>query len=298
MAMQNLNYMAFHANDAKPAVQSLSQDTKAFVTLVVDRLLRTESSGPRASNVQAKFKTDLCRSYEAVKANGPALNKDARRPYQNQDIWCSVMGEYFGYYEITAAHVVPYSIGELTMEEIFGNGHTLWSDQNGLLLHSSIEVLLGAGLITIVSESDDKEETGLKIRVLGRNKDWLNMKVVTGSTLLMKDLQNRPLRFLNNRRPKRRYIYFMYLISLLSCEYNYQQEARTAELERSRRVFASLTPSLRASMVPAFATSIGLDIAPIFEEQKRTAEEELAKNKREEVVRRYFECVKEMDNTY
>lgn len=51
MAMQNLNYQAFHANDAKPAVQSLSQDTKAFVTLVVDRLLRTESSGPRASNV-------------------------------------------------------------------------------------------------------------------------------------------------------------------------------------------------------------------------------------------------------
>ena len=51
-------------------------------------------------------------------------------------------------------------------------------------------------------------------------------------------------------------------------------------------------------MVPAFATSIGHDIAPIFEEQKRTAEEELAKNKREEVVRRYFECVKEMDSTY
>lgn len=173
---------------------------------MVNKLLRKESSGPRASNVQARFKTDLCRSYDAVKANGPALNQDPKRPYQNQDIWCPVMGRYFGYHEITAAHVVPYSMGELTMEGIFGSGHTVWSDQNGLLLHSSIEKLLDGGLITIVPESDDKEETGLKIRVLERNKDWLNKKVVMNSALRIKDLQNRPLSFLNNHRPKRRYI--------------------------------------------------------------------------------------------
>ena len=88
----------------------------------------------------------------------------------------------------------------------------------------------------------------------------------------------------------------MYLISLLSCEDDYRQEARTAELERSRRVFASFTPSLRAWMVPAIAAYIGHDIAPIFEEQECTAEEELAKNEREEIVSRYFECVKEMDS--
>lgn len=81
------------------------------------------------------------------------------------------------------AHVVPYFMGDPTMEEIFGNGHTVWSDQNGLLLHSSIERLLDGDLITIVPESDDKEEeTGLKIRVLERNKDWLNKKVVMDST--------------------------------------------------------------------------------------------------------------------
>lgn len=223
-------------------------------------------------------------------------DQDPKRPYQNQDIWCPVMGRYFGYHEITAAHVVPYSMGELTMEEIFGKGHTVWSDKNGLLLHSSVENFLDGGLITIIPESDDKEETGLKIRVLERNKDWLNQKVVMESTLRMKDLQNRPLRFLNNHRPKRRYIYFMYLISLLSCEDNYRHEARTTELERSRSIFASLTPSLRAAMVPAFATYIGHDITPLFEAQERTAEEELAKNEREEIVSRYFECVKEMDS--
>lgn len=296
MARQNLIYPALRAKDEKPTVQSLSRDTKAFVTLVVNKLLRKESSGPRASNVQAAFKTDLCHRYNAVKANGPPLNQDPKRPYQNQHLWCPVMGTYFAYHEITATHIVPYSIGELTMEEIFGNGHTVWSNQNGLLLHTSIERLFDGGLITIVPASDDREEIGLKIRVLERNKDWLNTRVIKDSTLQMKDLHDRPLIFLNDHRPKRRYIYFMYMISLLSCEYNYRQEARTAELERSRRVFASLTPSLRASMVPAFATYIGHDIAPIFEEQERTAEEELAKNEREEIVRRYFECVKEMDS--
>lgn len=102
MARQNLTYQTFCAKDAKPAVQSLSRDTKAFVTLVVNKLLCKESSGPRSSNVQARFNTDLCRSYDAVKANGPALNQDPKRPYQNQDIWCPVVGRYFGYHEITA----------------------------------------------------------------------------------------------------------------------------------------------------------------------------------------------------
>lgn len=49
-------------------------------------------------------------------------------------------------------------------------------------------------------------------------------------------------------------------------------------------------------MQVAFATYIGHDIAPLFEGQKRMAEEELAKNEREEIVSRYFECVKELDS--
>lgn len=173
---------------------------------MVNKLLRKESLRLRASNVQARFKTDLCQSYDAVKANGPALNQDLKQPYQNQDIWCPVMGRYFGYHEITADHVMPYSMGELIMEKIFGSGHIVWSDQNGLLLHASIEKLLDESLITIVLENDDKKETGLKIRVLERNKNWLNKKVVMNFAFRIKDLQNQPLSFLNNHRLKRRYI--------------------------------------------------------------------------------------------
>ena len=51
MARQILNYLTYRAKDAKPALQSLSRNTKAFVILVVNKLLRKESSGPRASNV-------------------------------------------------------------------------------------------------------------------------------------------------------------------------------------------------------------------------------------------------------
>lgn len=49
-------------------------------------------------------------------------------------------------------------------------------------------------------------------------------------------------------------------------------------------------------MVSTFATYIGYNIAPIFEEQECMAKEELAKNESEEIVSRHFKCVKEMDN--
>ncbi len=297
MARQNLAYPSFRARDKKPTIQSLSRDTKAFVTLIINKLLRKELPGPRASNTQAEFKKNLCRYYSAVLPNGVALDDDERRPFQNQDIWCPIMGEYFGYDEVSAAHIVPYSIGALTMEEVFGKGHTVWSVQNGLLLHSLIETLFDDGRITIVPASDDKGDISLKVRVLERNTNWLARPVLKDSALRMGDLQDRPLKFLNKNRPKRRYLYFMYLMSLINCEDTFRREGRNAELERSKRVFASLTPSLRASMVPAFAAYIGHDIAPVFEDQRRAAEEKLLSCKREATVQRYFECVKDMENS-
>ncbi len=88
----------------------------------------------------------------------------------------------------------------------------------------------------------------------------------------MKDSQNRGLEFLGGHRPKAaEYIYFMYkyLISLLTCEDAHRQETGIAKLGRSRRVFASLTPSFM--MLPQY-----------LKDQERTVEEGLAKNERNE----------------
>ncbi len=103
MARQNLTYSHCWRRDEQ-AILSLSRNTKAFV---VKKLLRRDSDGPRSSHTQAEFKTDHCRFYDAVEPDGPPLNKSKIRAFQGQKFWCPVMGEYFWYREITAAHMVP-----------------------------------------------------------------------------------------------------------------------------------------------------------------------------------------------
>jgi hypothetical protein len=69
-------------------------------------------------------------------------------------------------------------------------------------------------------------------------------------------------------------------------------EVRQQELERSRKVFASLTPSLRASVVPAFAATLGHDIEPIYEQ---AAEEELDAADPKKTIEKSDECLKDSD---
>lgn len=87
----------------------------------------------------------------------------------------------------------------------------------------------------------------------------------------------------------------MYLIALIKCGETRRDEGRRKELERSRKVFASITPSLRASMVPAFAAQLGHDIAPIYEEQEEAARKELKAADPKKLITEYEECLKEVD---
>lgn len=72
----------------------------------------------------------------------------------------------------------------------------------------------------------------------------------------------------------------MYMVVLIKCGETWGEEGRQKEFDRSRKVFASLMHSLRASMIPTFAATLGDDVAPIYEDAAR---EELDKEVDEEI---------------
>lgn len=87
----------------------------------------------------------------------------------------------------------------------------------------------------------------------------------------MRDLHDRHLVFKGENRPKKIYLYFMYVMALKKCGET-RREGRITEMERSRRVLASLNPLLRASMVSTLAAEFGHDLALIYEDQIQVAE--------------------------
>ncbi len=182
------------------------------------------------------------------------------------------------------------------MEEVLGQGHNVLSVQNGLLLYSSTEKLFEDGLIKIVPSSEEEGETGLKVRVLEGCNQWLESPLIKNGTLLMKDLHDPPPQLKNEKRPKKRYMYFMYLVRLLRCEEKYRHMARKAEMERSKRVFSSLTPSMRASMVRRSPPIWGMTSRQFLNIRSGQLGEEMMGIDREDTVHRYFECVKDLDD--
>lgn len=246
------------AKKLQPAKRNLRRDTFAFVSLVIDRLADRGNTIIKDGD-QAQFKTEMCQFYDAVMPGGPLLTTNQSKRYRFQSIWCPVMHQYFPYDEMTAAHIVPHSIGDVTMKRIFGDDHDRWSAENGLLLYGLVEPFFNDMSITIIPTTDHDGEAELQIRVLERRKCWLDTKI-SGTNVSRGELHDRKLIFKGPKRPKSKYLYLMYLISLHKCLEENRAEGRRAESARSRKVFASLTPSLRKSMVPAFAAQLGQDI--------------------------------------
>lgn len=79
LAREYLAYHKYPAPDQKAPQQSLSRDTKAFVALVLDKLLGLDSDAPSSSNTQAQFNTAMCEYYDAVLPDGPKLHRDKNR---------------------------------------------------------------------------------------------------------------------------------------------------------------------------------------------------------------------------
>lgn len=134
----------------------MSRDTKAFICLIMNKIMRVDTEGTRSDNDQADFKTKLCRHYNALQKSLQKLSKISRKDYQFQNVWCLMLQKYLFYEDIKATHIVPRFFGPTSWQPSLVK----------ILLASTIERLFDEGYITIVPIIDLKEEIELKFRVL------------------------------------------------------------------------------------------------------------------------------------
>jgi HNH endonuclease len=118
--------------------------------------------------------------------------------------------------ELTAAHIVPFAIGETNCNYLFldddvsPTGH-LMHPGNGLLLHHLLEKAMDKARIAIVP-ADETNPSARDLKVVVFDRDIFNIK--SGLSFPWSELDGRRLEFKNDNRPRLRYLYFTFLMSM------------------------------------------------------------------------------------
>ena len=227
---------------------------EAYLAAVVESLpeppgARLKKQGPRAIFDQSSFRQRLIQTY-----NPPEWNHDPDNP----EGWCPVSKQMWQLEDVTAAHIVPYAVGEVNAAYLFGldpeeSYEAIWSVKNGLLLHKKIEKALDDAKVVIIPDEQDQNE--LKLVVL--NDTLLNVKVgIGGSTF--REFHNRRLEFKTEARPGHRNLYLHYLLALFRRK-RFDVEGWEQDFQRAHNSYIWGTPGpwLRRSIVKALALEIG-----------------------------------------
>jgi hypothetical protein len=173
--------------------------------------------GRRSTKEQSKFRDTLIQTY-ALRKPGSKYKKQA---------WNIVLGDYEPITNFKASHLFAVMAGQDMMTAVFGPEaqKELFSPRNALLLPNPIEDMFDSGLFAIVpAVTDDmsKAEVSLwehthpreyKLRIIDYRNKVVDQEVMGGKT--WRDLDNTKLNFLNDFRPRPRYLYFNYCSQLL-----------------------------------------------------------------------------------
>ncbi|CAG8923374.1 unnamed protein product [Penicillium salamii] len=204
--------------EKRPRTQPPSDDgllERAYRDTIVSRVMRAEGKQRGKPFDHSTFKKEVNDYYSTVSNNG-------------QKTWCHVLGMFVERRRVKAAHLVPKSLDQEELAHLFGDeDEVILLPQNALSLHHKIESLLDRGDIAIVPMPGVMEfPTEWRCIVLNES---LNTDIVyidedssgqTTSIIRVRDLDNRPLGFRSENRPRRRYLYLRFLISYLWCKRN------------------------------------------------------------------------------
>ncbi|KAJ5627100.1 hypothetical protein N7528_004527, partial [Penicillium herquei] len=156
--------------------------------------------------------------------------------------WCHILGININSQAAVAAHLVPKSLSKEELAHLFGDEDVVTTlPQNALSLHRNIEKLLDTGKIAVVPAPgsltsltswkcivlDEEILTHIVYEIAEQGKVT---KRYTG-----KDLDGRVLTFLNDNRPRRRYLYFRFIVSYLWLQRQKQQDSDKQEAETDNR---------------------------------------------------------------
>lgn len=172
--------------------------------------------GKRDTRAQSSFRKELIRVSNAAHPNP-----------REQLLWCSITNRYHDEGIMTAAHIFAYRNGQEMMTAIFGaeDPPELFSPRNAILMHSKAEEAFDKGLLLIVpyvpndspaeiQRWHQNEPKEYRIRVCEPNAPMMQY-VIPGDTRTWKDLDGSRLEFKGSSRPRARYLYFHYCMTML-----------------------------------------------------------------------------------
>ena len=254
-----------------------------FTTSKIGLGIQDTGMGRRESSVQSKFRSDLRIFYNAYP--DPVKEPNER----SENIWCPVLRAWIPPEWTTAAHIFPFADGQDTMDAIFGrkdiDGPELFSPRNGLLLTNVVEKLLDKGSLLIVPAIPDdptaeeveawvkSEPRDFKVRLTNK-KDPAMQKNLPFSEEKWSVLDGRMLAFRNDYRPRARYLYWHYCVTML--RKSWHDERKSPNLlrdELGRKYWATRGSYMRKTMLLAFVEEMGHEYEELLEGAETETEE-------------------------
>ncbi|KAJ5826722.1 hypothetical protein N7447_003485 [Penicillium robsamsonii] len=179
---------------------------RAYMDTIIPRVMGTAAKTRKQPFDQKKFRKEVNRYYGLTTECVGDMS------------FCHVLGFFIHASTVKAAHLVLKSLSQPEVSHIFGVQDGVFSDpRNSLLLYSPIESLLDQGVIAVIPiPGSITEPTTWRCVVLdeSKNENFI-FQATSGEIIKVKHLDNRILRFLSENRPRRRYLYFRFLISYL-----------------------------------------------------------------------------------
>ncbi|KAF7907418.1 uncharacterized protein EAF01_005004 [Botrytis porri] len=198
----------------------------------------------RSSTQQTEFRNRLIDFY-GVKRQG----------LDEEEIWCVVSHSWGKSSQFVAAHIIPAKLQDAQMKHIFGDeaSDELFSVKNGLMLEKQIETCFDNLQLAVVPCLTDP--SSWELRVLDKH---LLKTVHWFTSTRFEKLHGRKLAFLNENRPRKRYLYYHWLVCMSVAGQKKMNMPRIKE-ERERFTECWGTPGryLREEMIAALIGYVG-----------------------------------------
>ncbi len=217
--------------------------------------------GRRDTSIQGNFRTSLIK---AQNAKHPNFSQEA-------SLWCPVSGSWVHEKHTTTAHIFPWKHGQETMTKIFGAEaeNEMFSVNNGILMSTLAESRMDKGLFVIVPSANDEVEADIeawhesilkryKVRVLNRDDKEMT-QFIPGSNPPKEwfKLDGDELIFLSDHRPRARYLYYHYCVSMLRRSHHQGEHEMILKDHLGRKFWGTPGAYLRRAYLLAFVEEIG-----------------------------------------
>jgi hypothetical protein len=243
--------------------------------------INTTGQGRRTTDNQSKMRSSMVKDY----CNG-----------KKTSVWEPVLGMWVHPQLTVAAHLFPWHSADM-MDQIFGQGavEEVFSSLNGLFLCREIESALEKGYIAITPDQDlepedlsppeaDREARRQRLKEWERSspKEY-KVVVLDSSPKIMQEavfdqtnlgypvsrlaeLHGRRLNFLNDFRPRSRYVWWTYLHAITQIswrEKNTIESAIPKEVAKGTRYWGTRGRYVKKNMLLGFIQEIGHDVESI-----------------------------------